>query len=343
MKKHNYFLILLAIVCFFSFAITANAKDVSLTLKYSHGNNEFDATQLQGEIFKKLLEDRSSGKLKVDIFPGTLTTSGKESMEFLIAGTVDVGPVPAGHIAGFQKDVQFLAMPYLFNSQEHYNAAKNCGAVKEILKELEKATNLIAAGFVTDTNGLAFATTKPINSMADAKGIKLRSMTNPLFVDMYSAFGFNVTPTDWSEVYTSLQTGVVEGDDLGVKANYDFKFNEVVKAFAITKHCWTKQVTLVSPKLMKKVSETQGEMIINAIRDAIAVADMYQYVREAEYIDKAKKDGYTVTYPDIKPFKEASKGVYEKWFKKYPHWRKWYDEIQFLDPGVIKTKAESKL
>ena len=343
-KKFMAVTVVLALmIMFFIGSGYASANDVKATLKFSHTNNVYDATQLVGEIFKKLAEERSGGKLTVKIYAGTLTGSAKESMEFMLAGTVDIGLVPSGHIAGFYQDVQFTSLPYLFNSIDHYNAAKNSNPLKEILSGIEKATDLIAVGFVKDTNGLAFATIKPINSMADAKGIKLRSMTNPLFVDMYSAFGFNVTPTDWNEVYTSLQTGIVEGEDLGVKANYDYKFNEVVKAFAITKHCWTNQIAFVSKKAMKKVSENQRNIILSSLRDALDLVDVYQEIRESQFIEKAKKEGYTVTYPKVKDFKDASAPVYAKWFKEYPHWEKWYNEIQYLDPAVRVTEAEEKL
>jgi len=237
-------LILLTMLC------ALNASAARLRLKFSHQNNVYDADQLLAETFKKLVEEGTNGEIKITIYPGTLTTSEEEAMEFIRAGTVDIDLNSAGHIAGFYQDIQFLQLPYLFKSQEHYYVARRSKVVDEILRGYEKATGLVALGIYSDCNGFAIASTKPIYSFSNCKGIKLRCMQNPLFVDTYSAFGFTVTPTDWGELYTSLQTGLVNANDLGVYCQYVFKLKEVVKYFAILNQMWTQKV--VSINLAKK-------------------------------------------------------------------------------------------
>ncbi len=74
------------------------------------------------------------------------------------------------------------------------------------------------------------------------------------------------------------------------------------------------------------------EIVSDAAKSAIELADAWQYVREEEFIVKAKEEGYTVTYPDTAPFKKASEKVYAKWFEKNPNWKAWYNEIQLLNP-----------
>jgi len=316
-----------------------NASAARIRMKFSHQNNVYDADQLLAETFKTKVEQQTNGKIRVTIYPGTLTTSEEEAMEFIRAGTVDIDTNSAGHIAGFYKDVQFLQLPYLFKSKEHYYVARRSEVVKEILKGLEKATGLIALGIYSDCNGFAIASTKPIYSLEDCKGVKLRCMQNPLFVDIYSAFGFKVTPTDWGELYTSLQTGMVQADDLGVYCNYIFKMKEVVKSYAILNQMWTQKVLFISPRTWAKLDRNQRKIVRDVAEEAIELTDQWQYVREAKFIEKAKKDGYIITYPDTGPFKKASEKVYKKWFKKYPKWKTWYEEIQYLDPGTRLPKA----
>ena len=316
-----------------------------LELKFSHQNNVYDADQLLAETFKRLIEEKTNGDIKITIYPGTLTTSEEEAMEFIKSGTVDIDSNSAGHIAGFYKDVQFLQLPYLFKSMEHYNVARQSAVVREVLDGLEKATGLIALGIYSDCNGFGIASTKPINSINDSKGIKLRCMQNPLFVDVYSAFGFTVTPTDWGELYTSLQTGLVNANDLGCYCQYVFKLKEVINSFAVLHQMWTQKVLFVSPKTWAKLNDNQRELFRAVGKEAVELTDAWQYVREQQYIEIAKKEGYNITYPDTEPFKKASQQVYEKWFKSNPHWQAWYDEIQYLDPGArlpeaYKTKKE---
>jgi TRAP-type C4-dicarboxylate transport system substrate-binding protein len=322
-----------------------NAGAGPLELKFSHQNNVYDADQLLAETFKKLIEEKTNGEIKVTIYPGTLTTSEEEAMEFIKSGTVDLDSNSAGHIAGFYKDVQFLQLPYLFKSMEHYQVARQSAVVQEVLDGLEKATGLIALGIYSDCNGFGIASTKPINSINDTKGIKLRCMQNPLFVDIYNAFGFTVTPTDWGELYTSLQTGLVNADDLGCYCQYVFKLKEVINSFAVLHQMWTQKVLFVSPKTWAKLNDSQRQLFRAVAKEAVELTDAWQYVREQQYIEIAKKEGYNITYPDTEPFKKASEKVYEKWFKANPHWQVWYDEIQYLDPGArlpeaYKTKKE---
>ena len=316
-----------------------NADAGKITLKFDHQNNTFDADQLLAETFRNLVEEKTDGAIKVKIFPGTLTNSEEEAIEFLKLGSVDIGATSAGHIAGYYPDVQFLQLPYLFKSMEHYKVARRSGVVSEILREISKKTGLKALGIYSDCNGFAIASTKPITKIEDTKGVKLRCMQNPLFVDIYKAFGFTVTPTDWGELYTSLQTGLVNANDLGCYCNYIFKLKEVVKSFAILNQMWTQKIIFISPKAWDKLNDSQRDIVKDAAESAIELTDAWQYVREQEFIKKAKEDGFTITYPDTAPFKKASEKVYSKWFKKNPHWKIWYKDIQMLDPDVALPEA----
>jgi TRAP-type C4-dicarboxylate transport system substrate-binding protein len=314
------------------FMAAFNAEAANITLKFDHQNNIFDADQLLAETFKELVEAKTNGDIQVKIFPGTLTNSEEEAFEFLKIGSVDIGATSAGHIAGYYPDIQFLQLPYLFKSKEHYRVARRSGVVNEILREISKATGLKALGIYSDCNGFAISSTTPITKIEDAKGVKLRCMQNPLFVDIYKDFGFTVTPTDWGELYTSMQTGLVNANDLGVYCNYIFKLKEVAKSFAILNQMWTQKIIFISPKAWDKLSESQRNIVVDAADSAVELTDAWQYVREQEFIKKAKKEGYTVTYPDTAPFIKASEKVYDKWFAKNPRWKVWYDEIQLLNP-----------
>jgi len=336
---------LLTLVVVFSMVIffgAASAGAATIKMKFSHQNNAFDADQLLAETFKKLIEEKTKGAIQVTIYPGTLTNSEEEAIEFIKSGTLDMDTNSAGHIAGFYDDIQFLQLPYLFKSPAHYNVARQSAVVKQILDEVGKATGLIALGIYSDCNGFGIASTKPINSIADTKGIKLRCMQNPLFIDVYEAFGFTVTPTDWGELYTSLQTGLVNANDLGCYCQYIFKLKEVVNSFAVLQQMWTQKILMISPKTWAKLSAEQKEMVKSVANEAIELTDAWQYARERETVETAKKEGITVTYPDTAPFKKASEKVYAKWFKSHPRWKAWYDAIQYLDPDARMPEASKK-
>jgi TRAP-type C4-dicarboxylate transport system substrate-binding protein len=102
---------------------------------------------------------------------------------------------------------------------------------------------------------------------------------------------------------------------------------------------WTQKIIFISPKAWDKLNDSQRDIVADAAKSAIELTDAWQYVREQEFIKKAEKEGYTVTYPDTAPFKKASEKVYAKWFGKSPRWKAWYDEIQLLDPDVALPAA----
>jgi TRAP-type C4-dicarboxylate transport system substrate-binding protein len=333
-------LVTLVSVLFLFGVMSAGAGTIKM--KFSHQNNVYDADQLLAETFKKLIEEKTDGAIQVTIYPGTLTNSEEEAIEFIKSGTIDMDTNSAGHIAGFYDEIQFLQLPYLFKSPAHYKVARQSSVVKEILKEVGDATGLIALGIYSDCNGFGVASTTPINSFKDTKGVKLRCMQNPLFIDIYEAFGFTVTPTDWGELYTSLQTGLVNANDLGCYCQYVFKLKEVINSFAVLHQMWTQKILMISPKTWAKLSDAQKVLVKNTAIDAIELTDAWQYAREIEYLEVAKKEGYTITYPDTAPFKEASKKVYDKWFKSNPRWKAWYDAIQYLDPDGRMPEASMK-
>ncbi len=331
----------LAVAVLAVLAVSAAGAE-TVMMKFSHQNNVYDADQLLAETFKRIIEEKSNGAIKVTIYPGTLTTSEEEAIEFIKSGTIDLDTNSAGHIAGFYDDIQFLQLPYLFKSPAHYNVARRSRVVRQILDEVGKATGLIALGIYSDCNGFGIASTKPIKSFADTKSIKLRCMQNPLFIDVYEAFGFTVTPTDWGELYTSLQTGLVNANDLGCYCQYVFKLKEVVNSFAVLNQMWTQKILMMSPKTWNKLSAEQQALVRAVADEAIELTDAWQYAREKEYIQVAEKEGITVTYPDQAPFKKAAEKVYAKWFKTHSRWQAWYDEIQYLDPYARWPEAYQK-
>jgi len=336
--------IIVMIVILFTFTISSIAvNNGTIVLKFAHTDNVYDTTQLGAEVFKKLVEERSNNQIKVEIYPATLSSSEDELHEFMMSGTLEVMNLSLGHVAGYFPDAQFLQLPFLFNNHEHYIVSRNSRVVKDLLERFGDKMNLIVLGIVSDTNGLAISSTKPVYSIEDCNGLKLRCMQNPLFIDMYRAFGCTPTPTDWGELYTSLQTGLVEAHDIGVKSSYDYKLSEVANCFAITEHMWAQRIIAISKEAWNRLSDEQKEIISISGKEACEISDQFVYVKEEEFIEKAKEDGYVVTYPDIKPFKEKSSLVYDKWFEKNPHWKELYEEIQYLDPHVREPVAGTEV
>jgi tripartite ATP-independent transporter DctP family solute receptor len=337
LKRVDKTLLILGLFLSLSLPNYAFAK---VQLKFAHENNTSSAIQLQVEIFKHLVEERTKGEVEIAIYPGgTLTSSPEELMEFLREGAVDFSLTSTGNVSGFLADLQFINLPFLFKNPQHLKSGLQSYPVRKILDELEKKVGVKAVGLCEDGTGTCITSKKPINSFADMKGFKIRCMMNPIFIDMYKAFGAAPTPIDWGELYTSLKMNAVEGQDNAPYLSYTTGFFEAQDSVAMTFHYWSGFVFLMSPKKMKSLTLEQRQIIEGAAKETLAFQVEWCHLNDQKVLKALKKQGKTVTHPDMAPFIKASKPVYDKWFAKYPHWKAWFDQIQELNPVGSAPKA----
>ncbi len=309
-------------------------------LKFAHENNTSSAIQLQVEVFKKLVEERTNGEIIIDIFPGgSLTASPEELLEFLREGVVDFSLTSTGNVSGFYEDLQFINLPFLFKNQAHLKAGLHSYPIRKILDGLENKLGVKAIGLNEDGTGTCITSNKPIESFADMKSFKIRCMMNPIFIDMYNAFGSAPTPIDWGELYTSLKMKAVEGQDNAPYLSYTTGFFEAQESVAMTFHYWSGFVLLMSPSKFASMSPEQQKIIEATAMETLAFQIEWSHKNDKKVLEALKKQGKRVTYPDMKPFIEASKAVYDKWFKKYPHWEAWFNQIQAVNPETAAPKA----
>ena len=336
--KKLFFCFCILIAVTFGFATIGAAAKINL--KFGHETNINSACQVQAEIFKELVEKRTNGEITVTIYPGgTLTGSPEELLEFLISGTVDISLTATGNVSGFLDDLQFLNLPFLFKNFGHLNAGLESFPVRQILDKFEEKVGVKAVGLSEDGTGTCITSINPIRSFKDMKNFKIRCMMNPIFIDMYKAFGSAPTPIDWSELYTSLKMGAVEGQDNAPFLSYTTKFFEVQNAVAVTQHYWSGFIMLLSKSKLDKLTPKQQQILIQTGRETNIMQIEYCHRMDKITLDKLAKQGKVVTYPDMKPFEKAMPVVYDKWFQKYPHWKAWYEEIQKINPETVSPKA----
>lgn len=331
MKRSRFFYLiwLVVIVFFLSFPFVAAAD--TLVLKVGHVSPTTSPYQIGAEKFSELVSFRTKGAIKVKIYPGgALAADERELLEGTQTGLVDIAWSSTGNIAGFVKDIQFIDLPYLFVNTEHVNMVLDGYIGQQILDQFEKH------GF----KGLAFqedgwrviTSDKPINSLEDFKGFKIRAMMNPMYVDMYKAMGADPTPIPWAELYTSLQLGVVKGQDNSVVQSEAAKFFEVQKAVAITNHFYSAGVVVIGMKSWKKLTPQQQVIVKKSAVEASHFQKNWANQKDKELIKTLQKRDITVTYPDRAPFVKSIKPVYDKYTKMYPHWKSWLEQVQMLAP-----------
>ncbi len=302
-----------------------------IVLKVGHVSPTESPYQIGAEKFAELVSYRTNGKIKVTIFPnGALAPDERELLEGTQKGLVDIAWSSTGNIAGFVKDIQILDLPYLFVNPEHVNMVVDGYVGRQLMDQFDK---LGFKGLAFHEDGWRVITSdKPIRSLKDMSGFKIRAMMNPMYVDMYKAMGADPTPISWAELYTSLQMGVVKGQDNSVTQSQAAKFFEVQKAVAITNHFYSAGVVVIGLGTWKKLTPEQQQIVEESALEASHYQKYWANKKDIELTEVLKKKGITVTYPDREPFVKAVQPVYATYLKQYPHWETLIKQIRMLAP-----------
>lgn len=317
-----------AVACFFH-APAAQAEIAERTLKLAHvlppGSN-FD---VGANKFKEILAEKTGGKIKVEIFAGDMTGDEVEATEMTRAGNLDVAWLSTGSLSAFVKDLMLLDMPFLFRDTDHVNKVLGGPVGEELLKEFD-GTKLKAIAFAEDGWREITNNVRPINTLADLKGLKIRTMMNDMNVDMYKALGAVPTPISSGEIYSSIQTGLVNGQDNGVYIANSVGYIAIQPYVCMIQHFYSSGIVLMSEKLWNNLSPEEQTVIKEAAEEAGQYQRNWFWKTETDLAKQLENEGkITLTYPsDRDEWVKAVQPVYEKYFAEYPHWKNWVEQIR---------------
>ena len=284
------------------------------TLKLAHLNpqNPFEvASAAMAEVFKSEVEANSNGRIKVELYPNGVLGKEPETMIQVKSGVVQSYISSSGGIAQFYPLIDVTNMPFAFSS---YNVGYKVydGAFGQALaKDIEAKAGFKVLGF--GESGGFFAITnskKPIKSPADMRGIKLRTMALPLHQEIVKALGASPTTVAWAEVYTSLQTGVVDGQMNPISIIAMAKFQEVQNNITLTNHLYAPYVWVINPKFYNGLSADLRKVVDDASRTAILAGRGLSRIIDSS--DKGlpalatKMKVYVPTAAELKLFRDAA-------------------------------------
>lgn len=314
MKRNRYLSLLLALACVFVFAFPVFAADYTLKVGTIVTETHPDYI-VMNTVFKPLVETNSKGKIEVEIYPHGQLGYDREMAEAVQLGTLEMCIPATAALSGFDKRIQVLDLPYLFESKTQAYAALD-GELGQTINE-----NLPDLGFVSlgyPQNGFRHVTNniKPIYEPDDLKGLKIRTMEIPAHVDYFRSVGANPTPMSWGELYTAMQQGTVDGQENPVEMIYDGKFFEVQKYASMTGHFYSATILLTSKVFLDSLPEDLREVVVNAGRMfVLAQRDMINDL-ELERIEYLKEQGMEINFlsdeqKDV--FKHTADPIFEKY------------------------------
>ncbi len=263
----------------------------------------------------KLLEQKTGGKLGVEVFHSAQLGQEKDTIEQTQFGVIDLNRVSLGPFNNIIEETQIPSLPYIFRSVEHMHKVMDGPVGQEILDAFA-AHDLIGLAFYDGGSRSFYNSQKPIKSIEDLKGMKFRVMQSDMFVDMVKALGANATPMPYGEVYSSIQTGVIDGAENNWPSYDSSGHFEVAKHYTLDQHLIVPEVLVMSKKTWDGLSPDEQKAVKEAAKESVPYMRELWAAQEKKSEEKIRAAGAEiVTDIDKKPFIDAMKPVYDKYLK----------------------------
>jgi tripartite ATP-independent transporter DctP family solute receptor len=297
-------------------AVAATPSLAQLEIKFGHVGEPSSLFAVSAEEFARRANAKLGSKAKVVVFGSSQLGGDKELLQKLKLGTVDIA-LPSTVMSSESDIFGIFEMPYLVKDRAHMSRIERELFWSKLAPEAEKKGLKILAVW---ENGYRHITNskRPINTPADLQGIKLRVPEGKWRVRMFQAYGANPSPMKFSEVFTALQTGVMDGQENPFTQIYSAKFQEVQKYLSLTGHVYTPAYVAVGAKKWAALPDDVRKVLEDTAKETQAFVYGAAEKDDTELLNKLKAAGMQVNTPDRDAFVAASKVVYDEFAKEVP-------------------------
>jgi len=263
------------------------------------------------------LAKATNGRLKLQMYPNMVLGGEKEMIEQCQVGALQIARISLGPVGSVVPEVNVFNMPFVFRDEAHMRKVIDGPIGDMILKKItDSSVGLVGLAWM-DGGTRNLYTKKPIKSPADLKGVKIRMMGNPLFVDTMNAMGGNGISMSFSELYSALQTGVVDGAENNPPTYFTQNHYQVAKYYTLTGHLIIPEIFVFSKVSWDKLSKDDQALIMKLSKEASAEQRQLWDKRVAEDTAKLKAAGVIFETVDKKVFYDATAPVRTKYGEKY--------------------------
>src|SRR5712691_9081034 len=305
----------IALVCLGSAAIAQQ----KLILKASDVHPAGYPTVVAVENMGKKLEKATNGRISVQMFGSMQLGGEKEAIEQAQIGAIQIARVSVGALGPVVDELNVFNMPYLFRNTAHMQKVIDGPIGKELLgKVTNSGKGLVGLCWMDAGARSLYDTKKPIHTLNDLKGMKFRVMGNPMFIDMMNALGGNGVPMGYDQVFSALQTGVVDGAENNPPSFVFDNHYQVAKYYTLDEHLIVPEMLVFSKTAWDKLSPEDQALLKKFSREAQLDERQLWQEKEADAITRMKSAGIEIIeVKDKKPFRDAVKPVWDKYGGKY--------------------------
>lgn len=283
-------------------------------------NQPQDYPTTQGAYkFAELVEQKTNGRIKIEVYYGAQLGDEKSVMEQMQFGAIDFARVSLSPLAEFAPQLNVLQLPYLYRDGAHMWKVLD-GPIGNEFKDGLGDSGLIGLSWYDAGARNFYNSKREIKTIDDMKGLNIRVQENEMMMDMVSALGANPTPMAYGEVYSALQTGTIDGAENNWPSYESTSHYEVAKYFSLDEHTRVPELQIISKMTMDKLSPEDQKIIHECAEESAKVERELWAEREKTSEEKVKAGGSIITElaPEEKQkFQDACKPLYEKFAADY--------------------------
>ena len=288
----------------------------SMKISISIGQNSHQGIGI--DTFAKEVEKRTNGRVKIQPFYSGSLGGERESIEAVQLGTQELTLTSSGPVPNFVPETRILDIPFLFRDKAHAHAVLDGPIGQELLTKFD-AKGMKALAWAE--NGVRHMTNnrRAVNVPDDLKGLKMRTMENPVHIAAYKGFGIITTPMAFPEVFTALQQGTVDGQENPLSVIMSANFDQVQKYMSLTGHVYSPAVILMNKAAFDKLSAADKQVFMDAAKEAVKANRARVAEDDAKGVTELRAKGMQIVEVDKAKFVAALTAVnadFEKQFGK---------------------------
>jgi len=307
-------LILALVMCFGLVACGGGSDDAAadgektFNLTLAHNMAEDHAIHVAITAWAEAVKAESNGTITINIVPNGTLGSEADCVSMIQAGQLEMTKVSAGTLANFAAEWNCVSVPYVFNDKDHLYNVMN-GEIAQDLYNLTADAGFVGLSWLESGTRCFYTAKTPVRTPSDLAGLKIRTMDSQMAIDMMKAFGGSANPMGYSEIYTGMQQGVVDGAENNITALRDHA--DVASYYCYDEHTMIPDVVIISSKIWNEMSDEQKAIMNSTAADMV---DNYKGLwAQFEEDVKAQVEGKVeyVTDVDKAAFQAACAGIYE--------------------------------
>lgn len=304
-------------------------KQETRTIRIGHNQSTNHPTHIALTAFKDYINEKLGDKYVVEVYPSELLGSQTDMVQLTQTGAIDFCVASNAILETFSKNYEIFNLPYLFASTEAYHHVMDDPKVTGPIFESTKKAGFTAVTWLDAGTRNFYTINRPIEIPADLKGLKIRVQQSPTNIEMMKLLGGSATPMGFGDVYTALQSGIIDGAENNEMALTDNGHGDVCKYYSYDMHQMVPDILIGNNAFMEELSDedravfTEGFRLVNQV-------EREEWVKAVESAKERAENDQSVNfiYPDQKPFVEACRPLHDTVLQNNPALQPIYDAIQ---------------